>query len=92
MRRTYVLGVTALLALTGCGSDEAAVTGVPWGDYASGVQARIDAMATDADCAGLQAEFDQADANGDATMDRTGHNNAELMKYIDGKMRAAGCY
>lgn len=53
---------------------------------------RIDALASSKDCDGLQAEFNTADANGAATMSRTGHNNALLMGYIDSKMRAAGCY
>ena len=44
------------------------------------------------DCTGLQSEFDAADANNAATKARTGHNNAELMGYIDDLMRKVGCY
>lgn len=65
---------------------------VPWADYASDLRGRIDALAAAKDCTGLQSEFDIADANNDATMARVGHNNADLMGYIDGVMRAAGCY
>ncbi len=66
--------------------------GVPWNDYASSLKSTIDSLADAGDCSGLQSQFDAADANNDATMSRTGHNNAELMKYIDGKLRAADCY
>ncbi|BDZ60861.1 hypothetical protein Lsed01_00179 [Demequina sediminis] len=65
---------------------------VPWEDYDTSVRERIDAMGADADCAGLQAEFDTADANNGITMDRTGHNNADLMGYIDEWMQLASCY
>lgn len=65
---------------------------VPWGDYDASVKARIDELGAESDCAGLQDEFDNADANNDATMNRTGHNNADLMGYIDEWMREAGCY
>lgn len=64
----------------------------PWDDYSSSVKYRIDSMAEVGDCDGLQEEFDTADLNNDATLARTGHNNAELMGYIDDKMRDAGCY
>lgn len=97
MRGVYaILTVTALLAI-GCGAPKhtaapAPAAGVQWSDYAAGVQGRIDALAASKDCDGLQAEFDAADANNAVTLNRTGHNNAELMSYIDGQMRAAGCY
>lgn len=67
-------------------------SGVQWEDYDLSVKQRIDSMARDGDCAGLQAEFDTADANNDITMNRTGHNNARLMGYIDDQLDAAGCY
>jgi hypothetical protein len=65
---------------------------VPWSDYATEVHQRIDAMAASHDCTGLQDEFDSAERNGDATRARTGHNNADLMAYIDYQQRGAGCY
>jgi hypothetical protein len=49
-------------------------------------------MAVAGDCAGLQAEFDVADANDAAQRDRVGDGNADLMQYIDDKLEAAGCY
>ena len=70
----------------------AAVPNVPWADYASDLQPRIDALARSKDCRGLQSEFDVADGASAATMTRTGHNNAQLMDYIDYQLRAAGCY
>lgn len=74
----------------GCSSGDGG-SGVPWEDYPS-VQSRIDGLAAAKDCAGLQAEFDTADANNAATEQRTGHNNADLMGYIDEALRSAGCY
>jgi hypothetical protein len=67
-------------------------TAVEWEDYDASVQVRIDEMQTAADCAGLQGEFDIADANSTATLNRTGHSNANLMSYIDEALRLAGCY
>lgn len=69
-----------------------AAQGVPWADYAGGVQSHIDTLKAQRDCAGLQSEFNNADANNAATMSRTGHNNAEMMKYIDSAMSQVGCY
>ena len=88
MRRTYVLGLTLLLAACSASDDG----GVQWGDYTPGLQGRINALGAAGDCPSLQDEFDAADANNAATQSRTGHNNAELMTYIDGVMRDAGCY
>ena len=92
MRSTRRLTLTAVSLLftvvTAC-SDK---SGVQWDDYAPGVQQRIDAMGAAKDCTGLQSEFDAADANKAATKARTGHNNAELMGYIDDLMRKVGCY
>lgn len=65
---------------------------MPWADYAPSLQARIDALGTSRDCAGLQDEFDTADANNEATFNRTGHDNAELIGYIDDTMENASCY
>lgn len=95
-RMGCLLPLVILLAI-GCGVPRlgpAAAPGadVPWSDYAPGVQSRIDGLAAAKDCDSLQAEFDTADANNTATMNRTDHNNAALMGYIDDKMRAAGCY
>jgi hypothetical protein len=65
---------------------------VEWGDYVSSLKGRLDALAQTKDCAGLQTEFNTADANNAATMNRVGHNNAKLMAYIDAQMKASGCY
>lgn len=71
---------------------EGSTIDVPWDDYAAQVKITIDDLAIAKDCTGLQAQFDTADANNEATMTRTGHNNADLMSYIDDKLRTAGCY
>lgn len=64
---------------------------VPWGDYSPTVQTGIDDLTAAGDCAGLQEQFDIADANNEATMTRTGHNNADLMAYIGESLELAGC-
>jgi hypothetical protein len=86
--------VLVLVAVAGGGlrGGTSSGSGVPWEDYNASLKGQIDSLARSRDCAGLQAQFDAADANHAATPARTGHNNAELMKYIDGKMSAAGCY
>jgi hypothetical protein len=65
---------------------------VDWSNYAPEVRDRIGALAASGDCAGLQAEFDAADANDATQRARTGDGNADLMGYIDAKMQNAGCY
>ena len=87
-----VLLVAVLAACNGGGGTTIEESRVPWSDYAADLQARIDSLAASKNCPALQSEFDTADANNDATRDRTGHNNAELMAYIDGKMDEAACY
>lgn len=77
--------VVAAIALAGCSS-------VPWEDYDPSVKETIDRMAKAGGCPGLQEQFDIADQNNEATMARTGHNNADLMDYIYEAMRDAGCY
>lgn len=67
-------------------------SGVQWQDYNPSLQSQLDQLRAAKDCAGLQSQFDTADANNAATMSRTGHNNAQLMGYIDTAMRSAGCY
>ncbi|HJR89524.1 MAG TPA: hypothetical protein VJ782_05120 [Aeromicrobium sp.] len=48
-------------------------------DVPADVQQRVDVFVEDGNCRGLQAEFDNAD-------------DSEVMRYIDGQMRDAGCY
>jgi hypothetical protein len=65
---------------------------VPWEDYDSSMKLEINELADQNYCEGLQEYFDTADANNEATMSRTGHNNAQLTTYIDQKSQAASCY
>lgn len=60
--------------------------------YAVAVQERIDELANGENCNALQDEFDTAEANNEAMIERTGSGTADLMEYIDGRMREAGCY
>lgn len=102
MKRRGLITIVAVLALAGCASPqpEAEPTPTPtfqmfnveWEDYDAGLQERIDALAQAADCDGLQEEFNTADANTASTLDRIGHTNANLMRYIDTELREAGCY
>ncbi len=89
MRRELVLIVMVLTFAVACSSSG---SGVDWENYAPSVKAQIDSLASASDCAGLQAEFDTADANDDAQRARTGDGNADLMSYINDKMSSAGCY
>jgi len=84
-RLTQIGGVC--LALAACTSGE-----VDWDNYSPDVRSRIDRLASQGDCAGLQEEFDLADANDDAQRSRTGDGNADLMGYIDSKLDESGCY
>ena len=65
---------------------------VDWSKYGDGLQERIDSLAEAGDCLALQNEFDTAFDNDDLTRERTGSGNAELMSYIDEKLRSVGCY
>ena len=88
----FLSGLGAIGGLQQPAAPTQATSGVPWADYAPALQSHIDALAASANCPALQEQFDNTDANNDATMSRTGHNNAALMGYIDQTMRAAGCY
>lgn len=87
-----IVGVFGYIATQSRNGPAAAAGGVQWGDYVASLRSKIDGMGASKDCTGLQAEFDAADRNNAATMSRTGHNNAQLMGYIDTTMRTAGCY
>jgi hypothetical protein len=80
--------ILAAFGLVACGGEPS----VDWENYSPDVKTRIDQMAKARDCAGLQAEFNVADQNDDAQRARTGDGNADLMSYIDAKLREAGCY
>lgn len=82
-----VIGTCVALLLTACGGG-----GVDWSKYDATVKSRIDTMEATADCAGLQEEFNTADANNATQRERTGTGNVELMNYLDGLMRDVGCY
>ncbi len=66
-------------------------SGVPWQDYASDTKARIDAMVGLRDCSDLKRVLNAAVKTNDATAARTGHDNSELIAYINAAMQSAGC-
>lgn len=85
-----LLAAGLLAACTGSSSDTPASSpapSVPWQDYSHGLQQRIDAE----DCPHLQAEFERADENNAAESARTGHNNADLMAYIEWRRQQEAC-
>ena len=90
----FLVALMLMVPMVACSQSPAAAPAatVQWSDYAAGLQGKIDGMATAKDCRGLQAEFNTADRNSEATKARTGRNNAELMKYVDTAMKTAGCY
>lgn len=65
---------------------------VDWENYTPDVKQRIDGMAEEGNCQGLQEEFDVAEANSTAQRTRVGDGNADLMGYIDEQLRLADCY
>jgi hypothetical protein len=64
---------------------------VDWENYSPSVQTRIDELGANKDCAGLQGEFDTAEANNANQREGVGDGNTDLMSYIDDKLKEAGC-
>ena len=85
----------AALVVSACSSDSAprqTTVTVPWRDYAPTLQATIDAMAAAKDCQGLLIQFNDIGGTNLAVRTKFGHGNEEILQYIDGKERAAGCF
>ena len=89
MKKLLVVGAVLMaFATTACGGQTAATASaepdaaVQWQDYTSDLQSSIDQLADAKDCSGLLAQIDTAEMNNDATMDQTGHDNAQLISYI----------
>lgn len=72
--------------------DKLSDSNVKWENYADTVKQRIADLIDAQDCTSLQAEFDIADQNSEATRNRTGESNANLMALIDDRMREIGCF
>lgn len=62
-----------------------------WQYYSPSVKEKIHELIKNKDCVGLQNEFNQADKNNQAQLNRTGRTNADLMDFIDEKMIDLGC-
>lgn len=75
------------LLLVGCSEPQ-----INWGNYSPEVKQNIDTMAVSKDCRNLQKHLGAAELNSDYQKQKTGEDNALLMRYIDEQMRAAGCY
>ena len=65
---------------------------VDWQNYSPALKSLIADLIDAQDCEGLQTQFDNADANNTAQLNRTGKSNAELMSLLDNEMRNIGCY
>ena len=96
-RLLMVVAVVMAFATTACGGQTTATGSaasdavVQWQDYTSDLQSSIDQQADDKDCAGLLAQIDAAENSNDATIDRTGHDNAQLIRYVNAAIATAGC-
>lgn len=66
-------------------------TQVDWENSAPSLKERIDFAAKEKDCASLQREFDNAEADNVAQRNRVGSGNGDLMDYIAEQMAAADC-
>ena len=75
------------LLLVGCSESQ-----VNWSNYSPEVKQNIDEMAASKGCRNLQKHLGAAALNNDYQKQKTGEDNALLMRYIDAQMRAAGCY
>lgn len=65
---------------------------VNWAEYGDGMQGLIKDTYNKKDCYTLQGFFDLAVQNNDEHASVFGHNNANLMHYIDELLRSANCY
>ena len=85
------MGAAALLSVSvvGCSADSESV---PWEDYSPNLETQIDNMVAEQDCEGLRKEFEAADSENEAMKSRTGHDNTDLLAYLDASMLDAGCY
>ena len=80
------LAVSLLLLFHNCGDVN---TEPNWSNYSPDLKGRIDAMKT---CQELQNQFNISESNSARQRARTGEGNADLMGYIDQRMREIGCY
>jgi len=83
------LAIILLFALAACGPIPEPE--VDWSKYHPSVRQRIDLMADENDCRGLQRQFDTVYENDGATRRRTGRGgNSNMMGYILDKLE--GCH
>ena len=90
MRDYYVTVIMFIVVAIFCGCGP--TPGVDWSNYHPEVKQRIDRIASEQDCRGLQDEFDIAYSNDGAQRNRVGRGNGALMDYISDKLRNSGCY
>jgi hypothetical protein len=64
---------------------------VQWTDYPAELQVTIERHVAAADCDGLRTELRSANATNQATLVRTGHDNARLIAYLGDQLRALRC-
>jgi hypothetical protein len=77
--------------LIGCSSQASVDKGVPWGNYAPGVQSRIADEVTRKDCAALDNELIVSDANDVNQRRRVGEGNEKLQVFLADQIKLVGC-
>ena len=65
---------------------------INWNEYNPNMYKDLKALEAKRDCYGLQYVFDLAVLNNKAHARQYGHNNVNLMRYIDQLLRRAKCY
>jgi len=93
--RLGLASASAALLLAACTTNAApaqTTVTVPWRDYEPSLQTKIDSMAAAKDCQGLLIQFNEIGGTNLAVRTQFGHGNEEILQYIDGKERAAGCF
>ena len=90
---TKIIAICLILVLSACGPISPTLESeVDWSKYHPSVRQRINLMAGENDCRGLQRQFDTAYENSDTQRARTGTSNSLLMGYILGKLESSRCY
>ena len=65
---------------------------VNWNEYGDGMQELLAEHYIDKDCYTLQGFFDLTVQDNDDHKAKFGHNNVNLMRYVDHLLEAANCY
>ena len=92
---TMIFSLLGLNTAYGAGETKSSVAKkyrIIWSEYRSDIYTEIKTYEKNKNCNGLQYIFDLAVLNNKAHARQYGHNNANLMIYIDQVLRRAKCY